>query len=130
MTIEKNRYFAIMADEYTDKSKKEELSFCVITVADSLKPAEQFLGFYELENFKSDTIVRIIKDKMARLNIQLENFRGQKYHSARNMLGKKSGVATKILSEQPKAVVTRCQGHSLSLAVKDLPLIAKYLVIL
>ena len=55
MTIEKNRYFAIMADEYTDKSNKEQLSFCVRTVADSLKPTEEFLGFYELEHFKSDT---------------------------------------------------------------------------
>ena len=120
MTIEKNRYFAIMADEYTDKSNKEQLSFCVRTVADSLKPAEEFLGFYELENFKSDTIVRVIKDKMVGLNIQLENYRDQTYDGASNMLGKKSGVATQILSEQPKAVVTRCQGHSLSLAVKDL----------
>ena len=54
MTIEKNRYFAIMADEYTDKSNKEQLSFCVRTVADSLKP--EFLGFYELQNIESDTI--------------------------------------------------------------------------
>ena len=34
------------------------------------------------------------------------------------MIGKKSGVATKLLVEQPKALVTHCQGHSLSLAVK------------
>ena len=120
MTIEKNRYFAIMADEYTDKSNKEQLSFCVRTVADSLEPVEESLGFYELGNIKSDTIIRVIKDIMVRLNIQLENCRGQTYDGASNMLGKKSGVATQILSEQPKAVVTHCQGHSLSLAVKDL----------
>ena len=57
---------------------------------------------------------------MVRLNIQLENCRSQVYNGASNMLGKKLGVATQILSEQPKAVVTHCQGHSLSLAVKDL----------
>ena len=120
MTIEKNRYFAIMVDECTDKSNKEQLSFCVRTVADSLKPVEEFLGFYELENIKSDTIVRVIKDVMLRLNIQLENCRGQTYNGASNMLGKISAVATQILSEQPKAVVTHCHGHSLSPAVKDL----------
>ena len=33
MTIEKNRYFAIMADGYLDKSNKEQLPFCARTVA-------------------------------------------------------------------------------------------------
>ena len=57
---------------------------------------------------------------MVRLNIQLENCRSQAYNGASNMLGKKLGVATQILSEQPKAVVPHCEGHLLSLAVKDL----------
>ena len=38
MTIERNRCLPIMADEYTDKRNKEQLSFCVRTVADSLEP--------------------------------------------------------------------------------------------
>ena len=35
------------------------------------------------------------------------------------MLGKKSGVAAQIKLLQPKAVESHCQGHSLSLSVKD-----------
>ena len=35
------------------------------------------------------------------------------------MLGKKSGVAAQIKFLQPKAVENHCQGHSLSLSVKD-----------
>ena len=35
------------------------------------------------------------------------------------MLGKKSGVAARILKEQPKALPTHCHAHSLSLSVKD-----------
>ena len=46
--------------------------------------------------------------------------RGQKYDGASNVMGKKSGVATILLVEQPKALVTHCQGHSLSLAVNVL----------
>ena len=34
-------------------------------------------------------------------------------------MGKHSGVSTKICQEQPKAIATHCQGHSLSLAVKS-----------
>ena len=129
-TGEKNRYFAIIADAYADKSDKEQLSFCVRTVTDSLESAEGFLGFYELENIKSGTIVWVIKDLMVRLNIQLENCRGQMYDGASNILGKKLEVATQILSQQPKAEVIHCQGHSLSLVVKDLITNCKVLVIL
>ena len=44
------------------------------------------------------------------------------------MTGKKSGVASKLLVEQPKALVTHCQGHSLSLTVKDLTACCKILL--
>ena len=70
--------------------------------------------------FMSDTIVHAIKDILLRLNLSLQNCRGQTYDGASNMMGKRSGVATQIQSLQPKAIITHCHGHSLSLAVKDL----------
>ena len=36
------------------------------------------------------------------------------------MMSKRSGVPTQIPAEQPKAIVTNCQGHCLSLAIKSL----------
>ena len=36
------------------------------------------------------------------------------------MMRKRSGVSTQILTEQPKAMATHWQGHSLSLAIKSL----------
>ena len=36
------------------------------------------------------------------------------------MMGTRSGVSTIITEEQPKAIATHCQGHSLILAVKSL----------
>ena len=36
------------------------------------------------------------------------------------MMGKHTQVSIKISTEQPKAIVTHCQGHSWSLAVKSL----------
>ena len=50
----------------------------------------------------------------------LSNCRGQTYDGASNMMGKKSGISTPILAEQPKAVAIHCQGHSLSLSVKSM----------
>ena len=64
MTIEKNRYFAIMADEHTDKSNKEQLSFCVRTVADSLKPERKsFLDFISERTLKETLLFELSKTK-------------------------------------------------------------------
>ena len=118
--VREHDFFAIMADEYTDISNLEQLSMCLRTVTDDLEIEENFLGFYELNDIKSDSIVHAIKDIILRSNLSIQNCRGQTYDGASNMMGKKSGVATQIAKEQPKAIPTHCHGHSLSLAVKDL----------
>ena len=61
-----------------------------------------------------------IKDILLKFNLSLQYCRGKMYDGANHMMGKKSGVATKLLVEQPKPLVTHCQGHFLNLAVKDL----------
>ena len=119
-TIQERKFFSIMADEGTDVSNIEQLSFCLRSVDSEFNVSEDFIGFYELTNIKSETIVKAIKDILLRCHLSLENCRGQTYDGASNMMGKRSGVSTKILEEQPKAVATHCQGHSLSLAIKTL----------
>ena len=113
-------FYSILCDEGTDCSNLEHLSFNTRIVDDELEVHEDFLGFYEIENIKSDTIVSAIKDVLLRFNLSLDLCRGQIYDGASNMVGKKSGVATQISKIQPKALLTHCYGHSLSLAVKDL----------
>lgn len=119
-TIRGRKFFSLMADEGTDVSNIEHLSFCVRSVDDNLDVSEDFIGFYELDNIKSETIVNAIKDILLRCHLNLDDCRGQTYDGASNMMGKRSGVSTRILAEQPKAVATHCQGHSLSLAMKSL----------
>ena len=119
-TIRDRKFFSIMADEGTDISNLEQLSFCARTVDDDLNVDEDFLGFYEIDNIKSETVVKAIKDILMRCSLSLDDCRGQTYDGASNMMGKHSGVSTKISEEQPKAIATHCQGRSLSLAVKSL----------
>ena len=87
---------------------------------ENLNAFEDFINFYLLENIKSDTIVYVIKDILIRMNLSLSNCRGQTYDGASNMMGKKSGVSTHILAEQPKAVDIHCQRHSLRMEVKPM----------
>ena len=112
-------FFATICDEYTDISNKEQLTLCLRWIDESFEVKEDFFGFYELENNKSDTIVAAIRDILLRTQISLDNCRGQCYDGASNMLGKKSGVAKQIQDIQPKAFVTHCHCHSLSLSVKE-----------
>lgn len=115
----RGNYYSIMADEYTDVSNKEQLTFCLRWVTDDLDVIEKFLGFYEIPNISSVTIVSAIKDILTRYQLNLNMCRGQCYDGASNMLGKSSGVAVQLRNLQPLAVETHCHAHSLSLSVKD-----------
>ena len=113
--ILKYQFFSMILDEYTDVSNVEQLSFCLRTVDEKLNVREDFLGFYELDNIRSSTIVNAIKDILHRFNLNLEDCRGQTYDGASNMLGQHSSVVTQILADELKAVVRHCHSYSLSL---------------
>ena len=72
---------------------------------------QDFLGYYELPNIKSDTMVGAIKDSLVRFELPIQNLIGQTDDGASNMMGKKIGVAQQILKEQPKALITHCHDH-------------------
>ena len=119
-TVRERRFYSMMTDEGTNVSNAEQHSFCVRSVDDNLNVDEDFLGFYELDNIRSATIVKAIKDILLRCSLNLTDCRGQTYDGASNMMGTRSGVSTIITEEQTKAIATHCQGHSLRLAVKSL----------
>ena len=74
--VNSSRMLSLVCDEYTDVSNKQQLSMCVRWIDDSLNPHEDFLGFYELTNIASDTIVSAIKDSLTRFNLPLSDLRG------------------------------------------------------
>lgn len=113
------KFYSLCADEYTDISNKEQLSVCFRWIDDDFDSHEDFVGFHQLPNVNAETIYSVLKDVISRLQLSLHDCRGQCYDGASNMLGKKSGVAKRIQDEQPKAHVTHCHCHSLSLGVKD-----------
>ena len=83
-----------------------------------LRAHEDFVGYYELPGIKSDTIVTAIKDSLIRTQLSLNDLRAPAYDGASNMFGKNTGVSVQIAAEQPKALSTHCQGHSLNLGIK------------
>ena len=85
--IRERKFFAMMADEGTDISNIEQLSFCVRTVDDDLNLHEDFLGFYEVDDIKSETIIKALKDSLMRFSLSLDDCQGQTYNRASNMMG-------------------------------------------
>ena len=69
-SIRSSKFFGIIADEYTDISNKELLSMCFRWIKD-LRVHEDFVGYYELPDIKSDTIVTVIKDSLIRMHLSL-----------------------------------------------------------
>ena len=90
-------YFSIICDEYMDIYNKEQPMFCLRWLDESLNEQEDFLGFFEPPNIKSDTIVSAIRDILMRMQISMKVCRGQCCDGASNMFGKRSGVAKQIL---------------------------------
>ena len=59
-----------------------------------------------------------IKDYLIIMQLSLNDLRAQTYDRASNMFGKNTGVSIQIAAEQPKALSTHCEGHSLNLEIK------------
>ena len=125
--IAKNIYDSIFYLIMADCGNKEQFTICFRWVDKGFNTHEDFIGIYNVDNIKSDTLVTVIKEVLIRLNIPLSNARGQCYDGAKNMCGIKNGVSNKILSENPEAFFTRCFGHALNLAVGDMVKNARFL---
>ena len=80
---------------------------------------EELIGLYSLESTSADNIMLAIQDILLRLNLSINNCRGQCYDGAGNMSGIRSGIATKVSSLEPRVLYTHCYGHALNLSVQD-----------
>ena len=77
ISIKENGIYSLMSDEWTDIANLEQLSICVRTVNDNLEVFEHFLGFFEIPNIRSETVVTAIKDALIRMQLPLLSCRGQ-----------------------------------------------------
>lgn len=118
-SIQKAKFFSLMADEVTDASNKEQVIVCFRTVDETFEPHEHFVGIHAVECIKADILVGVLKDTMLRMNLRMSDCRGQCYDGAANMCGSKSGVAIQLRSEEPRATFIHCYGHALNLAAGE-----------
>ena len=80
-SIPSSKFFGIMPHEYTDISNKELLPMYFRWMKD-LRVYEDFVGYYELPDIKSDTIVTAVTDSLIRMQVSLYDLRAQAYDGA------------------------------------------------
>ena len=75
--IHQSMFFGLMADQYNDVSNKKQMSICLRWAnSKEFKVHEDFIGFYEVDNIQSTTIVQAIPDALIRLNLRILRCRG------------------------------------------------------
>ena len=114
-----NGFFTIMADECTDIANKEQFVVCIRWVDETLTDHEDVIGVYNVDTIDARTLTSAIHDVLLRMSLKMSQCRGQCYDGASNMTGSKNGVATRLLADESRALLTHCYGHALNLAVAD-----------
>ena len=112
-------WYAVMADETRDISIHEQATVRIRWVDKYYEVHEDFIGLVNVPNDMAETITSILKDILIRCNLPLSMCRSQAYDGATNMSGRISGVATKMLQEEPAALHVHCQAHCLNLCLQD-----------
>ena len=111
------KFFSIIADEASDSSQTEQLSLCLRYVNKFGTIKEDFIRFIECEKVDAASLVGYLKIALKDLSLNFSHIRGQGYDGAGCMAGHKSGVSTRILKENPKALYFHCSSHRLNLVV-------------
>ena len=118
-SLQNATFFTIMVDETVDSSNREQAVLVLRWVDDSLEVHEEFIGLYMVPSIDADTLVKVIKNCLVRMNLTLTKCRGQCYDGASNMSGTRKGVVKQLSDIEKRAVYTHCFGHSLNLAISD-----------
>ena len=117
--LHQSKFTALMIDETTDVSNVSQAVVVLRYVTDAFDVYEDLIGLYKVPSTDAATLVATAKDELKDVDLPISKLRGQCYDGAAAMRGIRSGVAKRILDEEPKAVYTHCYGHSINLAMND-----------
>ena len=117
--IAESGYYSIMADGSTDTNNIEQLVICIHWMDKEMTVCEEYIGLMPVAQTNADTIVICIKDVPLRINLRIQDARGQCYDRCLTITGSQNGVAAQIKKLNEKCLLTYCYCHSLNLAVED-----------
>ena len=116
----KSEYFAILADEATDTSTKEQVSLCLRFIesgSNRCEVREEFIGFLHASSIRGEALATLLLDTLDEYEIDGDKMRAQGYDGAANMSGKHQGVQAHVRERFPEASYVHCKSHCLNLAI-------------
>ena len=117
--VREAKFFAILMDETSDSSVKEQLSLTLRWVGADMCVHEDPVELIHVEDVTGEALLAAVKDALVRMMLELGNCRGQAYDGAANMQGKAKGVSTRIQHEVPSAIHVHCLAHCVNLCLQD-----------
>lgn len=110
-------HYAILADESSDVSHKEQLALCLRYVDKLGKVCERFLGLVHIADTSSLSLKAAIQSLLVSHHLTITQIRGQGYDEASNMKGQINGLKTLMMKESPSAYYIHCFAHQLQLVL-------------
>jgi len=95
--------YAILADESSDISHKEQLALCLRYVDKLGRPCEHFIGIAHVDDTSSLSLKEAIRALLVSHGLTMTQIRGQGYDGASNMKGGIKGLKILIMQESPSA---------------------------
>ncbi|XP_053951251.1 zinc finger MYM-type protein 1-like [Anastrepha ludens] len=117
--IRNAEYCSILLDETSDVSRIEQVSVCLRIVSEDLTAKEHFISFFSTSDTKAKTLFDLVEEIFQKYNLPLSKVRGQCYDGASNVSGNISGLQTRILEKESRALYVHCNAHNLNLVVQD-----------
>lgn len=117
--IRNGKWLAVIADEIRDISNAEQLSVSIRWVDSDYFIHEDPIGLVQVSKTHAETLATALKDVLTRCMLPLDKCCGQAYDGASNMSGPKSGVAARILKEEPAALPVHCLAYCINLCLQD-----------
>ncbi|XP_071138765.1 zinc finger protein 862-like isoform X2 [Mytilus edulis] len=115
-TIHNSPYFSLLIDETTDVAVVKQMTVMARYLTHDYQVKTSFLTLVDLPDGKADTIVPAIKTLMTDRQLPIQKMMGFGSDGASVMVGRKTGVATQLKSQNPEMVNVHCIAHRLALA--------------
>lgn len=119
-------YYAIMADEYKDLSKKELVAVCIRYLHEGLLK-ERAIGFLDTCDMTAAAISEKILEVLAPLNLDPDLCVGFCFDGASVMSGAKGGVQSILKRTFPLAIYVHCSSHRLNLVLSSVAKVSRHI---
>ena len=114
--LKSSPFYSLMTDESTDVAVLKQLVVVARCILPSGVVETMFLDICDIQDGTAGTIEQSLLLCMERYGLDVSNLRGFGSDGAAVMVGRRSGVATRLKARQPRLLSVHCINHRLALA--------------